>query len=66
MEENWEMKYGDVVLSNRGGKMYQLTVSSKAVSITFVRKVYQVVGLENQFHFDYKATLNNNGNELHG
>ena len=67
LTSNWEMTFGDVVLSNVARKhMYEISVSTPEVSIQFIRKVYIVVGLDKQWHVDYKAKLISEGDNIHG
>ena len=68
--KSWTFTFDDgTVLSNtveNRGRMYQIEVENSDVSIKFIRKLYAVSGLTDQWHFDYKAKLLSAGSELHG
>ena len=57
---------GAVLKNTANGRNYQFTLETADVSITFVRKLYTVVGLDAQWHFDYKSNLVNEKAALHG
>ena len=69
MEESWSVSFGnDIVLSNyaKKGDKHEIIVETKDLFITFIRKVYTVAVLEDQWHYDYKAKLITDGSNLHG
>ena len=65
---SWSVEFDGVVLSNvnEKGRMYQINFANNDVSVTFIRKLYTIRGLEDQWHFDYHAKLFSSGNNLHG
>ena len=65
---SWTLDFADASISNINdkGRMYQIAFTNKDLSLTFVRKLYSHSGLEDQWHFDYKAALLSSGNNLHG
>ena len=68
MRNDWDVSFNGVTFYNqaRKGNMYEFTVETEDITITFIRRVYIVTGLERQWHYDYKAKLMNEGNALHG
>lgn len=53
MMAEWTVENGDSTLSNTiNGRMYEFTIDTPDVKITFIRKVYMLAGLEDQWHFD--------------
>lgn len=47
MASNWELTFDNIVLSNNvKGRMYEITIASQDIVITFFRKVYMLSGLE--------------------
>ena len=65
---SWTIEYDGVTLSNinQKGRMYQVQITNKDVSVTFIRKLYAIGGVEDQWHFDYQAKLLTEGKSLHG
>ena len=67
LKSAWNLTFGDVnIVNNINRRMYEVTVVSPATTITFLRKVYMLQGLEDQWHYDYHASLGSNFAEMHG
>lgn len=67
MNSEWSIEWGEVAVRNSfKGKMYELTVDTPDFTATFVRKVYNVAGLDPQWHYDYLARIKRINNDFHG
>lgn len=64
---SWELSFGNTKLTNiANGNKQEISIENDDISITFIRKVYMVQGLEPQWHYDYKAKLYKDDANLHG
>ena len=59
-------KYTVTNTVQEGGRMYEIAVENSDVNAKFIRKLYAVSGLADQWHFDYKAKLLSAATNLHG
>lgn len=67
MKSDWTLTFDSIVLSNKvNGRMYEVTITTEDIEITFIRKVYMIAGLDAQWHFDYVAHTIRPNTEFHG
>lgn len=68
MAKSWSVDLSqNARISNEvDGRMYKFTIETDDLSLTFIRKLYAISGLEPQFHFDYKAKLHSENIDIHG
>jgi hypothetical protein len=68
LDSDWALDFenGITFQNQLNGNLYSVTLKTPDLSITFIRKVYMVVGLENQWHFDYKARMFQDNSRFHG
>ena len=66
--QDWsvELENGVKMSSVAKKRMYDFSLETEDVIVTFIRRVYNVKGLEPQWHYDYKAALKKGSVNFHG